>query len=101
MPNRKTFDEREKYDHSAHPVGNRQPSDLQPDIQDKDDKVVKKTSADSAESSQGDKPDDPAYCGGEDETTDNSDAGHRSKNFPVDESDDSPPTAPRDTGDGR
>jgi hypothetical protein len=32
MPNRKTFDEREKYDHSGHPVDKRQPSDLKPDV---------------------------------------------------------------------
>ena len=33
MPNRKTFDEREKYDHSGHPVRKRQPSDLKADIE--------------------------------------------------------------------
>lgn len=49
MPNRKTFDEREKYDHSSHPVRERQPSDLKADIQDKGDKVV--TPADTAKSS--------------------------------------------------
>jgi hypothetical protein len=43
MPNRKTFDEREKYDHSSHPLGQRQPSDLKADIQDKDDQVVNVT----------------------------------------------------------
>jgi hypothetical protein len=53
MPNRKTFDEREKYDHSSHPLGERQPSDLKADIQDKDDKVVKVTPADRGESSSG------------------------------------------------
>ena len=41
MPNRKTFDEREKVDQSSHPLEHRQPSDLQPDIQDSRDKVVK------------------------------------------------------------
>jgi hypothetical protein len=51
MPNRKTFDEREKYDHSGHPVGHRQPSDLQADIRDREDKVVKVT--DSAKPSEG------------------------------------------------
>lgn len=43
MPNRKTFDERKKYDHSSHPLRERQPSDLKSDIQDKEDKVVKAT----------------------------------------------------------
>ena len=43
MPNRKTFDEREKYDHSSHPLGQRQPSDLKADIQDEDDQVVNVT----------------------------------------------------------
>ena len=28
MPNRKTFDEREKYDHSAHSTRHREPGDL-------------------------------------------------------------------------
>ena len=41
MPNRKTFDEREKVDHSSHPLMDRQPSDLKADIQDPDDRVVK------------------------------------------------------------
>jgi hypothetical protein len=40
MPNRKTFDEREKVDHSSHPLMHRQPSDLKADIQDPNDKVV-------------------------------------------------------------
>jgi hypothetical protein len=43
MPNRKTFDEREKYDHSGHPLRERQPSDLQADIQNEEDRVVKVT----------------------------------------------------------
>jgi hypothetical protein len=34
MPNRKTFDEREKYDHSGRPLDSRLPGDLQPDIAD-------------------------------------------------------------------
>jgi hypothetical protein len=40
MPNRKTFDEREKVDHSSHPLMHRQPSDLKADIQDPNDKAV-------------------------------------------------------------
>jgi hypothetical protein len=40
MPNRKTFNEREKVDHSSHPLMHRQPSDLKADIQDPNDKVV-------------------------------------------------------------
>jgi hypothetical protein len=40
MPNRKTFDERDKVDHSSHPLMHRQPSDLKADIQDPDDKAV-------------------------------------------------------------
>jgi hypothetical protein len=50
MPNRKTFDEREKYDHSSHPTRQQQPSDLQADILDKEDKVVKIRSADRGKS---------------------------------------------------
>jgi hypothetical protein len=41
MPNRKTYDEREKVDHSSHPLMHRQPSDLKADIQDPEDRVVK------------------------------------------------------------
>jgi hypothetical protein len=41
MPNRKTYDEREKVDHSSHPLMHRQPSDLKADIQDPKDRVVK------------------------------------------------------------
>jgi hypothetical protein len=37
MPNRNTFDERDKYDHSSHPIAHSQPSDPQPDIQDDKD----------------------------------------------------------------
>jgi hypothetical protein len=48
MPNRKTFDEREKYDHSSHPVRKRQPSDLKADIPDAKDETV--TPAEPAES---------------------------------------------------
>jgi hypothetical protein len=51
MPNRKTFDDREKYDHSGHPLGHRQPSDLQADIQDKEDEVAKVTRTDNAKPS--------------------------------------------------
>jgi hypothetical protein len=40
MPNRKTFDPRDKVDHSSHPLTHRQPSDLKADIQDPKDKVV-------------------------------------------------------------
>jgi hypothetical protein len=32
MPNRKTFDEREKYDHSGRPLDHRQANDLQADV---------------------------------------------------------------------
>jgi hypothetical protein len=32
MPNRKTFDEREKYDHSGRPLDHRQENDLQADV---------------------------------------------------------------------
>jgi hypothetical protein len=32
MPNRKTFDEKEKYDHSGHPLAHRQAGDLKPDV---------------------------------------------------------------------
>jgi hypothetical protein len=40
MPNRKTFDAGEKYDHSSHPVTHGQPSDLKPDIKDDADSAV-------------------------------------------------------------
>ncbi|HLW23104.1 MAG TPA: hypothetical protein VKT22_01940 [Steroidobacteraceae bacterium] len=40
MPNRKAFDERDKYDHSTHPVGHRQPSDLAPDVEHPGDRRV-------------------------------------------------------------
>jgi hypothetical protein len=56
MPNRKTFDEREKVDHSGHPLGQRQPSDLKADIQDEDDQVVNVTPANTDNSSAGKKP---------------------------------------------
>jgi hypothetical protein len=47
-----------------------------------------------------DKPNDPAYAGGEDENGQNPKAQktQRSKEFPVDESDSGPATAPDDTG---
>jgi hypothetical protein len=32
MPNRKTFDEREKYDHSGRPLTHPQKNDLRPDV---------------------------------------------------------------------
>lgn len=32
MPNRKTFDEKEKYDHSGHPLAHRQAGDLKPAV---------------------------------------------------------------------
>jgi hypothetical protein len=32
MPNRKTFDEKEKYDHSSHSIAHRQAGDLRPDV---------------------------------------------------------------------
>ena len=37
MPNRKTFDQREKYDHSGHPLEGAQPNDLKPDISESDE----------------------------------------------------------------
>ena len=40
MPNRKTFDQREKVDHSGHPLTHQQPSDLKADIQDPKDEVA-------------------------------------------------------------
>jgi hypothetical protein len=40
MPNRKTFDAGDKYDHSSHPVTHREPSDLKPDIKDDGDSAV-------------------------------------------------------------
>jgi hypothetical protein len=40
MPNRKTFDDHEKMDHSSHPPQHRQPSDLKADIQDPEDLMV-------------------------------------------------------------
>jgi hypothetical protein len=32
MPNRKSFHDGDKYDHSSHPVSDAQPSDLKPDV---------------------------------------------------------------------
>ncbi len=32
MPNRKAFDEKEKYDHSAHSIARREAGDLRPDV---------------------------------------------------------------------
>lgn len=40
MPNRKTFDAGDKYDHSSHPVMHGQRSDLKPDIKDDADSTV-------------------------------------------------------------
>jgi hypothetical protein len=37
MPNRKTFDEREKYDHSGRPLSHRKTNDLQPDVSEEPD----------------------------------------------------------------
>jgi hypothetical protein len=37
MPNRKTFDEREKYDHSGRPLTHRQKNDLRPDVSEESD----------------------------------------------------------------
>jgi hypothetical protein len=37
MPNRKTFDEREKYDHSGRPLDHRQENDLQADVKETSD----------------------------------------------------------------
>ncbi len=51
-----------------------------------------------------DKPDDPVYPGGEDETSEDhkakSTADPPSNKFPADESDVGPSTAPGDTGEG-
>jgi hypothetical protein len=33
MPNRKTFDERERYDHSGRPLNHREANDLKADVQ--------------------------------------------------------------------
>jgi hypothetical protein len=60
MPNRKTFDERDKYDHSSHPIARSQPSDLKPDIRDDkdrsdgsgDESVAEKAHPDSSNLSQ-------------------------------------------------
>jgi hypothetical protein len=32
MPNRKSFDEKEKYEHSSHPIAHRQAGDLKADV---------------------------------------------------------------------
>jgi hypothetical protein len=40
MPDRKTWDERERYDHSGHPIGQSQPSDLNPAVQQPGDRRV-------------------------------------------------------------
>jgi len=37
MPNRKTFDEREKYDHSGRPLTHPQKNDLRPDVSEEAD----------------------------------------------------------------
>ena len=37
MPNRKTFDEREKYDHSGRPLDRRQKNDLKADVSEESD----------------------------------------------------------------
>ncbi len=51
-----------------------------------------------------DKPNDPPYSGGEDESQGREKASRdpkqRPNNFPVDETDNGPPTAPGDTGEG-
>jgi hypothetical protein len=51
-----------------------------------------------------DKPDDPVYSGGEDESgasrEPNAKKPQQPKNYPVDESDAGPATAPDDTGEG-
>jgi hypothetical protein len=49
MPNRKTFDQRDKVDHSSHPLMHRQPSDLKADIQDPEDKVASSGAEHSSE----------------------------------------------------
>jgi hypothetical protein len=46
MPNRKTFDDRDKYDHSSHPIAHSQPSDLKAEI--KDDRDESDASSDEA-----------------------------------------------------
>lgn len=48
MPNRKTFDEREKYDHSGRPLGHAQGNDLKPDISEEERGVATPGSADGS-----------------------------------------------------
>jgi hypothetical protein len=36
MPNRKTFDPQEKYDHSGRPLGHAEKNDLKPDVSEED-----------------------------------------------------------------
>jgi hypothetical protein len=40
MPNRKSLDQSEKYDHSSHPMGADQPSDLAPPVEQPGDRRV-------------------------------------------------------------
>jgi hypothetical protein len=52
MPNRKTFDDHEKYDHSSHPLGHREPGDLQADTQNtENEKTTAATGTDHGASS--------------------------------------------------
>jgi hypothetical protein len=41
MPNRKTFDPRERYDHSGRPVEHAERNDLKPDVSERPDTVQK------------------------------------------------------------
>jgi hypothetical protein len=57
MPNRKTFDPREKYDHSGRPVGQAKKNDLKPDISEEaPDAVAPARSKEGSDRSRGDKP---------------------------------------------
>jgi hypothetical protein len=91
MPNRKTFDEREKVDHSSHPLMHRQPSDLKADIQDPKDEVATAPSTGELPQRQIDKPDNPNYAGGEDEHRGSHKPSakktQKPENFPVDGND--------------
>ena len=48
MPNRKTFDERERYDHSGRPLGHRQANDLKPDVSEEEEPKGTESPADRA-----------------------------------------------------
>lgn len=105
MPNRKTFDEREKVDHSSHPLMHRQPSDLKADIQDPKDEVATAPGAGELPERQISKrrlrprhePDDPDCAGGEDEHRGthkpSAEKVQKPENFPADENDTDPASA--------